>query len=189
MYNIFTDKSELFECTIKLEGASIKNAIARIIIESEEYNLLFIGEIDSNGNCKIPIKKIKNILPEGTTGNMKLEVIAEDTHFVPWTSPFTVKASKTIQVEVKAQSTEIVEAKKISVNVKQPIKEKKIEPVKKLSEEELLKMLVTSLKKNKATYSDLKENKKIKNIVTNFMNENKIKNKVNFVRELKNRLK
>jgi hypothetical protein len=41
MYKLFTDKTELFECNVKLEGASLKNSQARLIIESEEINLLF----------------------------------------------------------------------------------------------------------------------------------------------------
>ena len=45
MYKLFTDKTELFECNVKLEGASLKSSIARIIIESEDVNLLFNGTI------------------------------------------------------------------------------------------------------------------------------------------------
>ena len=62
MYKLFTDKSELFECSINLEGASLNQSIARILIESEDYNLVFNGKIDSNGKCQIPIKKLKDIL-------------------------------------------------------------------------------------------------------------------------------
>ena len=39
MYKLFTDKTEVFECNIKLEGASLKNSHARLIIESEDVNL------------------------------------------------------------------------------------------------------------------------------------------------------
>ena len=61
MYKLFTDKTELFECNVKLEGASLKNSQARLIIESEEVNLLFNGKIDSTGKCTIPIKKLKGL--------------------------------------------------------------------------------------------------------------------------------
>ena len=86
MYKLFTDKTELFECNIKLEGASLKKSHARLLIESESEDiaLVFKGTITTDGKCKIPVKKLKGLLPENTGGNIKLEVIAEDTYFTPW---------------------------------------------------------------------------------------------------------
>jgi hypothetical protein len=111
MYKLFTDKSELFECSINLEGASLNQSIARILIESEDYNLVFNGKIDSNGKCQIPIKKLKGLLPENSKGNIKLEVIAEDTYFVPWKSDYHIDASKKVTVEVKKQDKPLIEPK------------------------------------------------------------------------------
>ena len=68
MYELFTDKKEIFECHIKLEGAPIENAVARLVLETTDLNLVFNGEIDYNGNCTVPIRKLRNILPEGTEG-------------------------------------------------------------------------------------------------------------------------
>ena len=105
MYKLFTDKTELFECNIKLEGASLKKSHARLLIESESEDiaLVFKGTITTDGKCKIPVKKLKGLIPENTGGNIKLEVIAEDTYFTPWESKFTVDAAKKITVEVKSQ--------------------------------------------------------------------------------------
>ena len=108
MYKLFTDKTELFECNIKLEGASLKNSQARLIIESEDINLLFKGQITPEGKCIIPIKKLKGLLEGNTKGEIKLEVIAEDTYFTPWKSEFLVEASKKLTVEVKSQDAEII---------------------------------------------------------------------------------
>ena len=108
MYKLFTDKTEVFECDIQLEGASLKNSQARLIIESPEVSLLFQGKIDNLGKCTIPIKKLKGLLDESTEGKIKLEVIAEDTYFTPWSSNFKVSASKQITVEVKQQEAEII---------------------------------------------------------------------------------
>ena len=83
MYKLFTDKSELFECDIKLEGASLSKSSARLVVETSDYSLLFKGEINSNGKCEIPIRKLKGLIDENTTGNIRLEVIAEDTFFIP----------------------------------------------------------------------------------------------------------
>ena len=41
---------------------------------------------------------------ENTNGNIKLEVIAEDTYFQPWQSEFTVDTAKKIKVEIKEQT-------------------------------------------------------------------------------------
>jgi hypothetical protein len=106
MYKLFVDKTELFECDIKLEGASLKNSQARLLIESPDLSLIFKGEIDSNGKCKIPIRKLKGILEENTQGNIKLEVIAEDTYFTPWESDFIIDISKKLTVEVKNNPTQ-----------------------------------------------------------------------------------
>ena len=100
-YKLYTDKTETFKCKIHLEGAELNEAKSRLIIESSKMNLLFEGTIDKDGNCEVPIKKLKNVLKENDTGKMKLEVIADDTFFEPWSSEFSVDTSKKIKVEVK----------------------------------------------------------------------------------------
>ena len=112
-YKLFTDKQELFECKIYLEGASLSKATSRIIVNTSDLNLMFEGTIDNQGNCKIPIRKLRGLLGEEDKGTMKLEVIAEDTYFLPWESDFIVDTSKKIKVEVKGQQNQpITESKK-----------------------------------------------------------------------------
>ena len=117
MYKLYTDKTEIFECKVKIDGASLSNSKARLIIESEDLNLLFNGKIDEHGNCKITIKRLKGILPESMKGEIKLEVIADDTYFIPWKSEFSVDASKKVVVEVKSQDADLIieSAPKVSV--------------------------------------------------------------------------
>lgn len=100
MYKLYTDKPELFEAKVELSGASISKSFCRLVLESKEWNLTFDGNIKSNGKVSIPIKKLKAILPESTTGKIKLEVIAEDTFFTPWESDFKVFTDKKVTVEV-----------------------------------------------------------------------------------------
>ena len=113
MYTLYTDKQELFECSISLEGASVKNSKVRLVVEADNLNLLFKGTIDSNGKCTVPIKKLKNLLEESTKGKIRLEVIAEDTYFTPWESDFEVETARKVTVEVKSQTnkTTIAETK------------------------------------------------------------------------------
>ena len=118
MYKLYTDKQELFECDIQLEGASLTNSKARLVIETEDLALLFKGSIDNKGKCQIPVKRLKGLLGENVKGNIKLEVIAEDTYFTPWESDFEVEASKKVQVEVKSQNKEVIKESKPFVKVK-----------------------------------------------------------------------
>jgi hypothetical protein len=48
MYKLFTDKAETFECNIQLEGASLRNSQARLVIETKDISLMFKGEISSD---------------------------------------------------------------------------------------------------------------------------------------------
>ena len=111
-YKLYTDKQEIFECKIFLEGASLNKASSRIVVETDSFNLMFEGTIDKDGNCKVPIKKLKGLLGEADSGKMKLEVIAEDTYFNPWESDFTVDTAKKIKVQVKEQKTPIIKKSK-----------------------------------------------------------------------------
>ncbi len=118
MYKLFVDRSESFECKITLEGASLKDATSRIVVNTPDLKLMFEGTIDNQGNCKIPIRKLRGLLGENDKGTMKLEVIAEDTYFEPWNSDFIIDTAKKINVEIKGQNQEntknepIVETKK-----------------------------------------------------------------------------
>jgi len=160
MYKLFTDKSELFECSINLEGASLNNSIARILIESSDYNLVFNGNINSGGECKIPIRRLKGLLPENSKGNIKLEVIAEDTYFTPWESTYSVDASKKVTVEVKGQDKPLVESKpKVSVKeVKQNVVNTESVHIDRLSSILIRENItLTNLPKNKAKVNKIIE--------------------------------
>ena len=97
---LYTDKSEIFECNISLEGVSIKNSKLRAILKFDDKNLMVEGKINSNGKGKIVFPKLKNISEEGEVGKMELEVIAEDAYFQPYKEVFKVESSKKATVEV-----------------------------------------------------------------------------------------
>lgn len=97
-YKLFKDKAEDFVCDIAVEGVSQNDTEVRLIIESEDWTLMFVGEI-KKGKCIIPIKKL-GILNEGQTGNIKLEVNADGNLFTPWEDKFVVKMSKKVTVKL-----------------------------------------------------------------------------------------
>lgn len=105
MYTLYTDKTELFECDVSVKNANLKNSIARLVVESDSVNLIFKGKIQ-DGKCQIPIKKLKGLLDESIKGKIHLEIIVEDTFFVPWESEFIVEEHTSIKVDVKEQKQE-----------------------------------------------------------------------------------
>ena len=173
MYKLFTDKSELFECDIKIEGASLSNSSARLVVETSDYSLMFNGKINSSGKCEIPIRKLKGLIDESNKGNIRLEVIAEDTFFTPWETDFEVQASKKVTVEIKSQSPKkpIVETTgpKVKVTKVKKVKKTSISESEKRHILNIMKLLIhenvninnLSIKKDKlnkviATYTQFK---------------------------------
>jgi hypothetical protein len=114
-YKLYKDKSEDFVCDIAIEGVNQNDTEVRLIIESNDWNLMFLGEV-KNGKCIIPVKKL-SILNEGQIGNIKLEVNADGNLFTPWQDKFIVKVDK--KVTVKLNENKKTELKpKMGVNVK-----------------------------------------------------------------------
>ena len=170
MYKLFTDKSELFECDIKLEGASLGKSKARLVVETSDYSLLFNGSISSGGKCEIPIRKLKGLIDENTSGNIRLEVVAEDTLFTPWESDFEVDASKKVTVEVKTQTT-----KKPIVEAKVRVKVKNEKPT--LTEKQHIINLFKLLVKEDINVDNISyKHNALNNIVATYLQENPVKN-------------
>ena len=149
MYTLYSDKKNIFECDIQLEGASLSQAFARVIIEGDDLNLVFNGTITNDGYCKIEMPKL-NVM-EGN-GNMKLEVIADDMYFNPWDSDYELKKSKSVKVEVRQPTQDVItETKaKVKVNVVNEQKEVKT-PIKRVVKTK------NTIKESKFTKQDLKQ--------------------------------
>ena len=145
MYTLYSDKQNIFECDIQLEGASLSQAFARVILEGNDLNLVFNGEITSDGNCRINLPKL-NMLKEG--GEMKLEVIADDMYFNPWNSDFELKKSKSIKVEVKQPTDNIIKENKAKVAVRVNNQTRRVTPKKQSK---------STIKESKFSKQDLKK--------------------------------
>ena len=170
MYKLFTDKNELFECNISLQGASLKKSKARLVVETPEYSLLFNGNISKGGKCEIPIKKLKGLIDENTSGNIRLEVIAEDTFFTPWESDFEVETSKKVTVEIKSQTT-----KKPIVEAKVKVKVKNEKPT--ITETQHVINLFKLLIKEDINVDNISfKRNELNNIVATYLKENTVKN-------------
>ena len=164
MYKLFTDKSELFECDIKLQGARLKKSKARLVVETQAYSLMFNGSISKGGKCEIPIRKLKGLIDEDTKGNIRLEVIAEDTFFTPWESDFEVETSKKVTVEVKSQTQS-----------KKPIVEAKVK-VTSSEQQHVINLLKLLVNENINIKNISYKRNKLNNIVATYLKENTVKN-------------
>ena len=177
MYKLYTDKQETFECDLFLEGADLKQSSARLIVESNDLTLMFKGTIDEKGNCKVPIKKLKGLMNENTTGDIKLEVIAEDTLIEPWQSDFVVETAKKVTVEVKSQTTK----PQIKESTKPQVKIKNIK-----NDSNPINEIVEFFKENNITIQKvLKDKKRIVSILENYSNKIEYKGGTKkFIREV-----
>ena len=167
MYKLFTDKMEVFECDIKLSGASVNKSNVRLVVESADINLLFKGKIDSTGKCTVPVKRLSGLLGESTTGTLRLEVIADDTFFTPWESEYVVETSKKVTVEVKSQSkNRIVETKKPAIQIANI---KQVKPARVLKESSHIVRILKMLIKENITLKNLPSKKNIVNrVIANY---------------------
>lgn len=173
MYKLYTDKIENFEANIKLEGASPSKSIARLVVESTDFSLMFNGKVNSNGKVTVPVKRLRGLLDENTNGTIKLEVIAEDTFFTPWESKFEVHTSKKVTVEVKSQSTPIVESTKPKIRV-QVMKEQEVT----VSERDHVINIVKMLIKENINMKNLTIKKnELNNIIGEYITESNITEK------------
>jgi hypothetical protein len=151
-YKLYTDKPNKFNCNIEVEGTSLAKSQVRLVIESDEMSFMFKGSIQSNGECEVTIPKTKNFLQEGKIGNMRLEVIADDVYFEPWSSDFSVVTNKKVSVQIAEQEEEkpkmrvqVVEQKEESKPTKVVTENKKVNSVKNsnvITKQELLKRLL-----------------------------------------------
>jgi hypothetical protein len=145
-YTIYVDRDTVFECEASIKNASYKNSSARLIIESEDVNLVFFGIVDKN-TISVPIKSLKKYFTENDTAKIKLEVIVENQLVTPWESEVefdsynkveikeikNIKQSPLVEIKLKEEQKEVVVEKSQSVeNTKQNLLKSLNEEIKKI---------------------------------------------------------
>lgn len=164
-YKIYLDKEETFECEAAIKNSSYKNATARLIIESDDVNLVFYGNVDKN-NISVPIKSLKKYFTENDSAKIKLEVIVENVLVTPWESELTFDTYN--KVEIKEIKNSSKNEPLIEVKVKEDVKEQvKVGKKESNPKEELLKTINEQIKNIKNDVKLGKKEKKelIKNIL------------------------
>lgn len=132
-YTLYLDKPENFQCEIEIKNAKASDASARLIIECDDVNLVFYGDITKD-SINVPIKSLKKFFKEDDKATAKLEIIVEGQLITPWESEVLFENYNKVQIkEVKtAKQKPMVEIKLKN--------EKKVveEPVKELSDKEIV---------------------------------------------------
>lgn len=111
-YTLYLDKPENFQCEIEIKNAKASDASARLIIECDDVNLVFYGEV-SKDSINVPIKALKKFFKEDDKATAKLEVIVEGQLITPWESEVLFENYNKVQIkEVKtAKQKPVVEIK------------------------------------------------------------------------------
>ena len=153
-YTIYVDRDAVFECEASIKNSSYKNAKARLIIESNDVNLVFYGNIDKN-TISVPIKTLNKYFTEKDSAKIKHEVIVENQLVTPWES------------EVEFETYNKVEIKEVKNTVKsEPLVEVKVKEEKKTDiKQELLKTINEQFKNKKI--NKLEKRELIKNLLKN----------------------
>jgi len=111
-YTIYLDNEETFECEVSIKNASIKDSSARLIIESDDINLVFFGTV-SKDTITVPIKSLKKYFTESDKATIKLEVIVENNLVTPWESELLFDSYNKVEIkEIKnVKSKPLIEIK------------------------------------------------------------------------------
>lgn len=169
MYTLFSDKKEDFKCKVQVEGSSLTETQARLVLRGGSRNIMFEGKINSDGLCVIPIKGLRSVFNEGEKGKMVLEVITNGNYFSPWQDDFKTKLSTNVTVEVFNNEEKEPVQEMVTVEVQKPKKPKK-RTSSMIVAEQLSKKNITmgNILSNKKTVKEvinrLEESKKIKPI-------------------------
>jgi len=99
MYKLLKDKNNEFQCEIKLVGASTQTAKVRLFLEGSGCEYSFKGSIEGD-RVRVNMGKLKKFESLLESGKIRLEVVADDTLFVPYESTYELEESKGVTVEV-----------------------------------------------------------------------------------------
>jgi hypothetical protein len=139
-YTIYLDKEETFECEVSIKNASIKDSSARLIIESDDINLVFFGTV-SKDTISVPIKSLKKYFTESDKATIKLEVIVENNLVTPWESELLFDSYNKVEIkEIKNVKSKPL----IEIKVKEDKKQQQLEAKTK----EIEQKVVTESKKS-----------------------------------------
>jgi len=122
MLRFHSDRKQVLECKVKVEGADLKDATARLVLQDEDVNRVFEGKIDVLGNCKIQLPPMDDF--KNPTGKASMEVKVKDVIFEPLREEYVIskRQVRVEQVQVVEKSKQQIFHEKISIPDKKMIK-------------------------------------------------------------------
>lgn len=157
MYTITLDTAKNFECTLKIQGASLNKSKVNLVIESNDMDIRCRGTITEKGKVTIPVKKLKGILEENTKGKMYLEVIAEDSYFTPYKTDYITEVSKKVNLKENIKITEVNQTVTADVTTNHP------------------ENIINILKENNVDIFDISHKSKASQLIQSYIVKNNIK--------------
>ena len=148
-----TPQNNTIEFQLQIENASIENTSTRLIVNAGGENIITPLSIDGEGNCKgtIPLKEEW----DGTSGDIKIEVITEGNYFEPFSKKVIFDS---IPKTPKAKIEEII------LSPSEPIQEFKPQPVITESKNVKKKKTISEVEKPKTFTKKHHQSKKSKPI-------------------------
>ena len=172
MYILQLDQNKNFQCQLKIEGASLKNSRVCIVVENDKFDFKFKGKIESDGTVIVPISKLKGILEENTKGKLYIEVVADDTYFIPYQTEYITEVSRKVEVlsvgEHKTPITETV----VAESTKPTVTVTHIHEEKTFDAPHHAKRIIKKIQINKYSLFNIKHKKHIANIIQQYLTEN-----------------
>lgn len=157
MYTITLDTAKNFECTLKIQGASLNKSKVNLVIESNDMDIRCRGTITEKGKVTIPVKKLKGILEENTKGKMYLEVIAEDSYFTPYKTDYITEVSKKVNLKENIKITEVNQTVTADVSTNHP------------------ENIINILKENNVDIFDISHKSKASQLIQSYIVKNNIR--------------
>lgn len=157
MYTITLDTAKNFECTLKIQGASLTKSKVNLVIESNDMDIRCRGTITEKGKVSIPVKKLKGILEENTKGKMYLEVIAEDSYFTPYKTDYITQVSKKVNLEESVSVTDVNQTVTADISTNHP------------------ENIINILKENNVDIFDISHKSKASQLIQSYIVKNNVK--------------
>lgn len=122
MLRFHSDRKQVLECKVKVEGADLRDATARLVLQDEDVNRVFEGKIDVLGNCKIQLPPMDDF--KNSTGKASMEVKVKDVIFEPLREEYVIskRQVRVEQVNIVDKSKQQLFTEKTSIPDKKMIK-------------------------------------------------------------------
>ncbi len=168
MYTIQLDTVKNFECSLKIQGASLNKSKVNLVIESNDLDIRCRGSINENGKVSIPVRKLKGILEEEASGNMYLEVIADDTYFTPYKTTYKTEFSRKVSITEDIKITDVTfdEKPTITTDIKESMVDDTIN--------NHAANIIIKFNKNKVDIFNEKDKVKVNSLIREYITQNKI---------------